>query len=133
MTTPDAIENLRQFIVQTRHAKRLTQREVAKRGGIPHGTLGSLESGRPNMPSQETIAGLAKGLGVPYSVLDRIARGLPPEIDVSIADQVLIWTEEDPDIRALLMEAARLPADRQPAFAAGLRALVEALKANPKR
>lgn len=119
MTTPDAIENLRQFIVQTRHAKRLTQREVARRGGIPHGTLGSLESGRQNVPSQETIAGIAKGLGVPYSVLDRIARGLPPEADVSIADQVLLWAEDDPTIRALLMEAARLPADKQAAFAAG--------------
>lgn len=126
-----ALDDLRGFLVRTRHAKKLTQRDVAKRGGIPPGTVGSIEAGSSSIPSQETMQGLAKGYGVPYSVLDRLARGLPPEPNVAIADLVLIWAEDDPQIRDLLMRAAALPPDRQAAFSAGLAALVAALQVEP--
>lgn len=128
MVAATGFEALRLFIIQTRHAKRLTQRDVAKRGGIPHGTIGSIESGKEVIPTQETLAGIARGLGVPYQVLDRLARGLPQMPDMSVADLVTIWTEDDPEIRGLLIEAASLPPDRRDSFAAGLRALVAALR-----
>lgn len=75
----DAFEALRAFIIKTRQERKLSQADVARRGGIPKGTLGAIEAGRYSIPRQETLQGIAKGLGVPYEVLDRMARGIPPE------------------------------------------------------
>jgi transcriptional regulator with XRE-family HTH domain len=75
----DSFEALRDFIIKTRTDRGLSQADVAKRGGIPKGTIGAIEAGRRAVPRQETLQGIAKGLGVPYDVLDRLARGLSLE------------------------------------------------------
>lgn len=123
----DAFDRLRQFVIDTRKAARLTQRDVAKRGQLPLGTIGNIEAGsRSSIPRQETLKGLAKGLGVPYEVLDRIVRGVP---EATTEDNVLASLTLDlkPETKALLMSWLTMPENQRVAVEAGLTALIAAL------
>lgn len=78
----EAFEGLRTFVIETRNRNGWSQREVASRGGFNAGILAKLEAGEPpTIPKQDTLERIAKGLGVPYETLDRLARGLPPTLD----------------------------------------------------
>jgi transcriptional regulator with XRE-family HTH domain len=64
--------------------------------------LSAIEAGRGSIPRQDTMAKIARGLDVPYTMLDRIARGLP-------ADDAAIDRTTD----ELLAAWERLPEDRR--------------------
>lgn len=48
---------------QLRHARRLTQEQVAERAGLSHKFLGELERGRAN-PTLTTLSAVSEALGV---------------------------------------------------------------------
>jgi transcriptional regulator with XRE-family HTH domain len=103
MTHPsDGYDALRAFILRTRSELGRSQEDVARRGGFPRGTLSAIEAGRGSIPRQDTMAKIARGLDVPYTMLDRIARGLP-------ADDAAIDRTTD----ELLAAWERLPEDRR--------------------
>lgn len=125
----DAAEALRRYIIDRRMALGLSQRDVAKLGGFSAGTLGVFESGaRPSIPRQETLSAFAKGLGVPYATLDRIARGLPPEPPPDDTVIVNLMADLSPDTKRLVMEWLTMNAEQRAALEAGLSALVAALR-----
>ena len=126
MDNQKAFQRLQAFVIDTRKAAKLTQRDVAKRGGIPLGTIGNIEAGsRESIPRQDTLKGLAKGLGVPYEMLDRIIRGVIATPD----DEALaaLTIELSPESKELLLAWVTMPDHLKRQVEAGLRALIAAL------
>lgn len=119
MDTPQvgAFEALRQFVIAERTRQRLSQREVAKRGGMSYGVLATLEAGKvPTIPRQTSLEKIAKGLGVPYEQLDRIARGLPPDdaaIDKATDDLLAAWSQLPDDCRDIILRMAQALREQQ--------------------
>lgn len=72
-----AAERLRSFIVNRRHDLRLSQPQLAKLAGVPQSTIGSFEAGRSGIPRHETLVSLARGLGVPFAVIEGVLAGEP--------------------------------------------------------
>jgi transcriptional regulator with XRE-family HTH domain len=102
-----AFEALRQFVIAERTKRRLSQRDVAKLGGMSYGVLATLEAGKvPTIPKQGSLEKIAKGLGIPYQMLDRIARGLPPTdpaTDRRVDELMLAWERLSPDHREIAL------------------------------
>ena len=72
----ERLRALQEYVVLTRKAKGLSQAHVAKIGRISRNTLAAFERAPiPYLPAQATLQGIAKGIGVPYETLDRMARG----------------------------------------------------------
>lgn len=96
----ETLEALRLFIVTTRKDRGMSQRDLAKRAGISKGTISAIEGNTLNfVPKQVTLEAIAKGLGVPYERLDRIARGLPAEPELSreaMAEEIISRLERLP-------------------------------------
>jgi transcriptional regulator with XRE-family HTH domain len=82
----DPIEMLRRYVIDVRAKKRLSQRDVAKAGNISVGTVANLEAGSSTMPKPSSLKGLAKGLGVPYRVIELISTGTDPYIAEGMAE-----------------------------------------------
>jgi transcriptional regulator with XRE-family HTH domain len=128
-----AFEALREFCIQRRHELRLSQEDVARKGGISSGTIATLEAGtRPSLPRQKTIEGLARGLDVPYWLLDRLVRGVPRETQIGEADLNVILSEADPMLRAMLVEIALAPEEKKTALKAALAAALAMTRPNQR-
>jgi len=112
-TRYEAFETLRQFVIAERTRLQLSQRELAKAGKISHSIIARLEAGQvPSMPKPAALEGIARGLRIPYEVLDRIVRCLPPEdADAQEAELIALWE--------------KVPEDRKEAALRMLRGLAE--------
>jgi len=87
------------LIAETRREMRLSLRQVAARSGTPgigHNRVRDLEKGNfVSPPKRETLQALARGLGLPYSVVKEAATeslGGPTRLDVG--DEVTILVAE---------------------------------------
>lgn len=132
MASDDRLKNLRtlqRFVHDTRLARRMTQRDVALRGGLSKGTVAYLESGsHTSMPGVTTLQRLAKGLGVQYAVLDRILRGLPTEPDPMTETTARLLDDISPNLRAVLLEYATWPENMRMAFETGMSGLLSGIR-----
>jgi transcriptional regulator with XRE-family HTH domain len=129
-----AFEALRDFCIRRRLDLRLSQEEVARRGGISAGNIANLESGaRPSLPRQKTIEGLARGLDVPYWLLDRLVRGIPEKEAIADADLNVILSETDPMLRAMLVEIALAPEEKKSGLKAALAAALAMTRQDGRR
>jgi transcriptional regulator with XRE-family HTH domain len=82
------IDKLREYLIARRDDLRLTQEELAKRSGVPRGTIAALEVGQvTKSPRGDTLEKLAKGLEVDVDTLLRIARGEEPKQVASVAHE----------------------------------------------
>jgi transcriptional regulator with XRE-family HTH domain len=114
LTRHEALENLRQFVIDQRTKRRMSQRDLAKAAGVSHATISHLESARGTVPKQESLQAIASGLGVPYEMLDRLARGIDPDA----GDDVL-----SPELAAVFADVITWPEADQERFLAVVRAL----------
>ena len=121
-----AYEALRKFVMDRRTALGLSQRDLAKLAGISFGVIAKMESGPISIiPRQSSLEGLARGLQVPYEVLDRLARGR--SIEPSPAGTP--WRDEqDPEIAARMAEISQLTSDQKRVILAGLKAQIAAMQ-----
>lgn len=75
----EAIQRLAEFVARTRAAKDLSFPEIKRRGGPAFSTVHDIENGAINVvPRPETLAKLARGLGVDYMDLMRLAGYVTP-------------------------------------------------------
>jgi transcriptional regulator with XRE-family HTH domain len=112
----DNFENLRQFVIAERSRLGMSQRDLARAGKFSASIIARLEAGQiPSIPKPAALEGIARGLRVPYEVLDRIARGQPPAVAGS--------TELFPELEAALADVATWPIPDQERFLAVLRAM----------
>lgn len=89
----DAVERLREFGVERRHALSLRQQDVATRAGVSLAWVGMLEAGKlTSMPRKETLMKYAKGLLMPretqgmlYNFLEFVLAGTFDRADVAAA------------------------------------------------
>jgi transcriptional regulator with XRE-family HTH domain len=56
-------------IRRRRQARRMTQRQLARRAGVTQGRVAQLESGRSTSTTVRTLRALARALGVPVGEL----------------------------------------------------------------
>lgn len=107
-------QTLGEFVKERRNSLRLTLRDLGKKSGLDPSYISRIERGEYSNPTVTALDGLAKGLKVPYSELDRIARGLP-------VDQA----DEDAKVAELMDLFRQVPPERQEAALRMLRSLAE--------
>lgn len=106
------------FVKTERNKRGWKVRELARRTKIAPGTISKIELGDIRTPKQESVEAFARAFHIPYSVMDRILRGLDPY-------------EEDappltPDLAALLAAVSQLSPEQQ----AALRVVAESMAAS---
>jgi transcriptional regulator with XRE-family HTH domain len=74
--------NLADFVAEVMRVKNLSSYDVARlsAGGVSQSTVNKIINRDIRSHSLETLAGLAKGLGVSEDQLFRVARGLPADM-----------------------------------------------------
>lgn len=91
-----------------------TLSEFARQSGLSRTTLDSIENGRKSRYSPSTLAALEHVLGWRHGSVDRVLRGLDPELDEDADLSALIdaWARLSPGsrrmLRMLAVEAARV-------------------------
>lgn len=128
-TTRQRLKALKNFIVDTRTAKQISQRDLAELCGLPPGTISALESRLTwTVPRQETLEKLARGLGVPYATLDRIIRGKPHEADHKTTGLANLLQDAPEAFKQDLLEYSVWPDDMRRALEAVMHTAVESLR-----
>lgn len=96
-------------------------REVARRCGLPYATVQKIMWNEgTKTPRRETLDALAKGLGVPVTML----------LDAAAADTGLRKSEipDDADIAITMRAMSELPSERRREIAALARAMLESVR-----
>jgi len=104
-------------MVSSRRAElALSLRVAAGRCGLSHSYLASIESGENVNPTVEKLHGLARGLGLPYAQLDRLARGLPVDdaaIDQETDELLSAWERLPAERRSMVLKVIEAMTDQQ--------------------
>jgi transcriptional regulator with XRE-family HTH domain len=100
------MDALGRFVANKRAELDWNLRKTAERCGISKSYLASIEKGDAKNLSVEKLHSIARGLGVPFEVLDGLATGRPADS----AARMAIERESD-DLYQLIQ---RLPEDRRP-------------------
>lgn len=77
MTDPTDLPDFGSALRTLRTAAGLTQDELADRAGLSRATVGNLECGFARNPEVETIAALARALGLSFGAFAGVASGVP--------------------------------------------------------
>lgn len=119
---------LGRYIAEHRKRKGISQEELSKRSGVPRGTIAAIETGTVAEVMPSNLQRLARGLGLPYAVLDRLNRGLPADLDATDTAIASMIADAPDELKRRLWEVLSLPQDQQQAALAGLTALLAALR-----
>jgi transcriptional regulator with XRE-family HTH domain len=87
---------------------------LEEKSGVSFSQISKIERGYTEMPSQETLTGLAQAFNVPYEILDRLARGLAPELqepeglpDSQVAELIQVALSVSPERRQEILNFAK--------------------------
>jgi transcriptional regulator with XRE-family HTH domain len=118
--SPHGLELLALELKTARKLKGWSQEDLAAKSGVPRGSIANIEAASTR-PKPEPIRLLARALGSNEQRWQRLAQGLPPDVDFSAAELAAILDAEDPEIRKMLIEGFSLPPDLKAQFVAAVR------------
>jgi transcriptional regulator with XRE-family HTH domain len=116
------MNRLQQLVRDRMDERGMSYRELAEKAGVASSTIHSLVT-RPydrQTPQPETLEGLARGLDLPYDVLERAAAGVAgyrvedvPSLDPDVEIVAALAGQLDPDGRRELTRIAQIWLDQQ--------------------
>ena len=72
---------MNKFAIYASKVMKISQSELARRGGLTRQTVSNFFSEKSVQPDRETLEGIAKGLGIPLDMFYRESGVLPPQED----------------------------------------------------
>lgn len=122
---------LNQYLRDARHARRWTQRDLARAAGLAQSYISKLESEVPVRPSIEAAQGLARAFGVPLeeilAVIGAAPSAAPDELPALLADARGLLGEHL--VEAIQRGVEDMPADIRRATIQDLRAEIARARA----